>query len=246
MKEFTYNKLVYDRKDIISKVTNKPITFYRIKDIYKPIEDLYDEISSNLNIYILANKFNSITRDILAIYRNINIMMSHFDICPINYLFFDSVKIILFMIHNYWVCKMSYIIEDRVCLDEEFFMKGNVFAKKQIFHRHDDINTILEDLQTNFTYENSLNYINNIKNKLDDFSIHLENYVKDNRIDAYILKINEYIQEYIKEHQHTFQTRAAIVIQKAFRKYRYDPQYSFCKRVQINNMCEIYNEFNSE
>lgn len=246
MREFAYNKLVYDRKEIISQVTNKSITFHRIKDKYKPIEDLYDEISSNLNIYILADKFNSVTRDILAIYRNINIMMSHFDICPINYLFFDSVKIIMFMIHNFWVCKLSYIIEDRVCLDEEFFMKGNVFAKKQIFHRRDDIIDILNDLKTNFTYENSIKYIENMKSKIDDFSKHLENYVKDNRIDAYILKINEYIDEYVKEYQETFHNRAAKVIQRAFRKYRYDPQYRFCERVQNNNMNEIYNEFNTE
>ena len=38
-----------------------------------------------------------------------------------------------------------------------------------------------------------------MKSKIDDFSKHLEKYVKDNRIDTYILKINEYIDEYIKE-----------------------------------------------
>ena len=133
MVKFTYNKLVYNSKTRISKITNKPIIQHFIKEKYRCIEDLYDELSNNLNIYILANKFSCITTDILAIYRTINLMMCHFDVCPIDYVCFDSVKVILFMIYNYWVSKMSYIIEDRICIDEEYFLKGNVFAKKQIF-----------------------------------------------------------------------------------------------------------------
>ena len=33
--------------------------------------------------------------------------------------------------------------------------------------------------------------------------------------------------------------RAAKIIQKAFRKYRYNPKFPFCKRVQINNLKKI-------
>jgi len=246
MSEFTYNKLVYKHKEYFHQVTNKQITYYRIKNKYKPIEDLYDEISTNLNIYILANKFNSITADILAVYRTITNMMNHFDICPINNVCFDSVKIILFIIQKYWVNKLSYIIEDRLCLDQDFFLKGNVFAKKQIFHNQCEIGDILKEMKTKFTYANSIEYINNIKLKIEHFSEHLKNYVIDNRINAYIFKVNACIAEYIKEHQYIYQTRAAKVIQRAFRKYRYDPQYSFCKRVQTNNLVEIYNEFNMQ
>tara|TARA_Y100000748_G_C15493104_1_gene487222 strand:- start:1861 stop:2601 length:741 start_codon:yes stop_codon:yes gene_type:complete len=246
MNDFTYNKLVYEQKELKPQLTNKPILYYSIKDKYKPIETLYIDITKNMNIYVLADKFNSITSDILAIYRTINIMMSHFDICPIEYVCFDSVKIILFMIHKFWVCNLSYIIEDRICLDEEFFLRGNVFAKKQIFHHQYDTDAILKKMKTEFTYENSIGYINNLKTKLDEFSDDLEDYVKDNRINTYLFKINEYINDYIKEYKFVYQTRAARVIQRAFRKYRYDPQYRFCERVQMNNMREIYNEFNSE
>ena len=101
-------------------------------------------------------------------------------------------------------------------------------------------------MKKKFTYQNSIEYINIIKDKIDVFSKDLENYINDNRINTYILKIYEYIDEYIKEHKYTFETRAARVIQNAFRKYRYNPDYSFCVRVQTNNMKEIYNEFNIE
>ena len=169
-------------------------------------------------------------------------MMNHFDICPINNVCFDSVKIILFIIQKHWVSKMSYIIEDRLCVG----WGRNVFAKKQIFHRPYEYHDILEEMKTKFTYANSIEYINNIKLKIEHFSEHLKNYVIDNRINAYIFKVNACIAEYIKEHQYIYQTRAVKVIQRSFRKYRYDPQYSFCKRVQTNNLVEIYNEFNSE
>ena len=246
MSEFTYNKLVYKQKVRYLDNYLKQITYYRIKNKYKPIEDLYDEISTNLNIYILANKFNSIAADILAVYRTITNMMNHFDICPTDNVCFDSVKMILFMIQKYWVNKMSYIIEDRLCLDQDFFLKGNVFAKKQIFHRPYEYDDILEEMKTKFTYTNSIIYIKNIKLKIENFSKHLGKYVIDNRINAYIFKVNACIAEYIKEYDRVFQTRAAKVIQRAFRKYRYDPQYSFCERVQTNNLVEIYNEFNMQ
>jgi hypothetical protein len=246
MSEFTYNKLVYELKELRSRVTNKPILYYRIKDKYKPIEDLYIDITTNLNVYILADKFTAITTDILAIYRTITSMMRHFDICPINYLYFGGVKTNLFILHKYWVRNLSYIIEDRVYLDENVFMKGNVFARKQIFHRQYDIDDILAEMKTKFTYKNSIVYINNLKSKIDNFSEHIGNSISDNRINAYLFKVNELINDYIKEHDYVFKTRAATVIQRAFRKYRYNPKYHFCERVQMNNMREIYNEFNMQ
>jgi len=38
-------------------------------------------------------------------------------------------------------------------------------------------------------------------------------------------------------------TNAAIIIQKAFRKYRYDPQFKFCAQVQDNNFKMMGNDW---
>lgn len=246
MNYFTYNKLVYELREINSQVTNEKIVYYRVKDKFKPIEDLYDDLTTNLNIYILAEKYNSIKCDILVVYRIINCVIEHLDTCPDNYMIFETIRTIFYMIHKFWVCYLSFIIEDRLCLDEEFFLKGNIFAKKQIFHRENNIDNEVKIMKKNFTYKNSIEYISKIKTKINDFSDHLAKYVNDNRINNYITKSIEYLNEYITEHKFAFETRAAIVIQRAFRKYRYDPKYTFCERIQANNLLEIYNEFNME
>ena len=100
-------------------------------------------------------------------------------------------------------------------------------------------------MKKSFTYKNSIIYINDIKTKIHDFTIQLNAYSNDNRIGHYLFKVNNYIDEYIKEYNYIFQTKSAKVIQRAFRKYRYDPKYPFCERVQMNNLTEIYNEFNN-
>jgi len=50
--------------------------------------------------------------------------------------------------------------------------------------------------------------------------------------------ISEYIKEMPKYQYHKFM--AILRIQRAFRKYRYNPRYSFCKRVQNRNIDLIY------
>ena len=124
---FNHNKLVYDEKKYISQKTGDNVHYFRIKTKYKEIEDLYDNISTNLNTYIIAEQFNSISKDILKLYKGIVNLMEKFEICPYDYVCFDSVKLIIFMMNKYWINKLSYIIEDRICLDEEFFLKGVSF-----------------------------------------------------------------------------------------------------------------------
>ena len=150
------------------------------------------------------------------------------------------------MMHKFWISKLSYIIEDQICIDDEFFLKGNSYKKKKIFHNYflsyeDEI-----FLRKTFTYKNSIIYINELKTRIEVFCDLLSSYIKDNRVDHYIFKVNDYINEYIKEYNYVFEKKAATVIQRAFRKYRYDPKCSFCERVQLNNLKEIYNEFNTE
>ena len=49
--------------------------------------------------------------------------------------------------------------------------------------------------------------------------------------------------KFIKEKEIIFnklkQKQAASIIQKNFRKFRYDPKYPFCKRVLLNNLKDI-------
>ena len=53
------------KKNIFHKKTGDKVHYFRIKTKYKHIEDLYDNISTNLNIYIIAEQFNSISTEIL-------------------------------------------------------------------------------------------------------------------------------------------------------------------------------------
>ena len=57
--------------------------------------------------------------------------MEKFEVCPYDYVCFDSVKLIIFMMHKFWISKLSYIIEDQICIDDEFFLKGNSYKKKK-------------------------------------------------------------------------------------------------------------------
>ena len=66
-----YTKLIYEEKNSERQTTNNKIQYYIIKQKYKPIEELYDNITTNLHIYKIAEKYNSIAIDILAIYKNV-------------------------------------------------------------------------------------------------------------------------------------------------------------------------------
>ena len=59
-------------------------------------------------------------------------------------------------------------------------------------------------MKTKFTYKNSIVYINNLKSKIDNFSEHIGNSISDNRINAYLFKVNVLINDYIKEHDYVF------------------------------------------
>lgn len=243
---FKNNNLIYEKKYHNSVKTGNTVEYFRIKPKYKKLEELYDNISSNLNTYFIAEQFNSISTDILKLYGGVTNLMEVFDVCPYDYVCFDSVKLIIFMIHKFWIGKLSYVIEDRICLDEEFYLKGNKFKRTKLFHNHYLTSEENSLLKKTFTYKNSIKYIDELKAKIAVFCELLSSYIKDNRVDYYVFKVNDYINEYVKEYNLVFRKNAAIVIQRAFKKYRYNPKYPFCSRIQSNNLRDIYNEFNIE
>ena len=175
---FNYNNLVYDKKKYISQTTGNRHECFRIRSKYKSIEDLYDNISANLNIYIIAEQFNTISNSILFLYDGVSNLMRHLDMYPYDYVCFDSVKINIVIMRNIWIDKLSYIIENRICIDDEFFLRGNSYIKKNVFHNYA---LTYEDkilLNKTFTYNNSIIYVNEIKTKISKLCLLLSSYVK--------------------------------------------------------------------
>lgn len=127
--------------------------------------------------------------------------------------------------------------------DKIFFNKINKFNKKEIYNKlFSKINYYekfvniygkfpLTELSSYYVLLlNNLSSNNNIKDVYNEY-INMEIYIKK------IAKIN--IDNIINN-------ISAITIQKAFKKYRYDPKYKFCKLVQTKNLFLIGSINNEE
>ena len=68
----------------------------------------------------------------------------------------------------------------------------------------------------------------------DGYDNYIEYYL-NNYIELYIIDFIDDTEKYLIDLIGII-NNSTIIIQKAFRKYRYDPQYNFCKLVQTRNL----------
>jgi hypothetical protein len=138
---------------------------------------------------------------------------------------------------------MNNYYENNPCIvyrDEEQYNNRNILLKLSKPNHLINVNNYLSPhIQEIFIINNEkdelFNYRNILRNisNYNDIIIESSNYYLN-----YNSRNNEVINFFKSKIKHIL-TQKAMIIQKNFRKYRYDPQFKFCWNVQLNGLRNI-------